>query len=97
MLSLTVYVGFGVVLKLLPGTQKLSELLFGQIMIPLSKGTSAIIGFLPNLLIIFIVIAISNYIMDFSRFFFREIEEGILNLMDFIQNLRCQPIKLFVF
>lgn len=96
-LGLTVYVAFGVILKLFPGTQQLSELVFGHIMIPLSKGSSAIINFLPNLFIIGIVIAISNYVMDFSRFFFREIEDGNIRFNGFYPEFAMPTYKIVRF
>ena len=73
-----IFVSIPFALKLFPSTQMWAERLLKLILDPLSEVGNAIVNYLPNLVIIGIIVLIARMILNLMRFFLYEIERGAL-------------------
>lgn len=77
------YFVFPIILGLFPWTKGLSEKLFGYVLNPLESMMVAIIGYIPNLIMIVIIIAVAKYFIQFLKFLSNEIKLERLTLPNF--------------
>ncbi len=73
-----IFVSIPFALKLFPSTQMWAERLLKLILDPLGEVGNAIVNYLPNLVIIGIIVLIARMILNLMRFFLYEIERGAL-------------------
>ena len=73
-----IFVSIPFALKLFPCTQMWAERLLKLILDPLGEVGNAIVNYLPNLVIIGIIVLIARMILNLMRFFLYEIERGAL-------------------
>ena len=78
-----IFVSIPFALKLFPSTQMWAERLLKLILDPLSEVGNAIVNYLPNLVIIGIIVLIARMILNLMRFFLYEIERGALKIKGF--------------
>jgi len=93
-IGLAGYMSIGIILRILPMTRDFSNIVFGHITTPLLSMIQAVIGYIPNLFTITIILVISNYLMDFSKFFFQEIEDGNLSFNGFYTEFARPTYKI---
>lgn len=91
---LTAYLGFTIFLRVLPVTRKLSSLLLKQIAYPLTTGAQTVVAYIPNVLIICVVILAANYIMNFAKFLFKEMEEERIVINGFYSEFAMPTYKI---
>ena len=77
------YFVFPIILGLFPWTKGLSEQLFGYVLDPLESIIMAIIGYIPNLIIIIIIVAVAKYFIQFLKYLSNEIKLERLTLPNF--------------
>ena len=77
------YFVFPIILGLFPWTKGLSEQLFGYVLDPLESIIMSIIGYIPNLIIIIIIIAVAKYFIQFLKYLTNEIKLERLLLPNF--------------
>jgi small-conductance mechanosensitive channel len=75
--------GLLLMFSILPWTKPFTINVLGVILSPLKNFLSMLLSFLPNLLIILVILTITYYINRFFRFLKREIESGALKLPGF--------------
>ena len=80
---IVIFVSIPVGLKLFPSTQLWAERLLKLILDPLSQIGTAIVDYLPNLIIIGIIILIGRMVLKLMRYFLYEIERGALKIKGF--------------
>ena len=80
---IVIFVSIPVGLKLFPSTQLWAERLLKLILDPLSQIGTAIVDYLPNLIIIGIIILIGCMVLKLMRYFLYEIERGALKIKGF--------------
>ena len=80
---IVIFVSIPVELKLFPSTQLWAERLLKLILDPLSQIGTAIVDYLPNLIIIGIIILIGRMVLKLMRYFLYEIERGALKIKGF--------------
>nr|WP_314800845.1 mechanosensitive ion channel domain-containing protein [uncultured Capnocytophaga sp.] len=80
---IVIFVSIPVGLKLFPSTQLCAERLLKLILDPLSQIGTAIVDYLPNLIIIGIIILIGRMVLKLMRYFLYEIERGALKIKGF--------------
>lgn len=80
---IVIFVSIPVGLKLFPPTQLWAERLLKLILDPLSQIGTAIVDYLPNLIIIGIIILIGRMVLKLMRYFLYEIERGALKIKGF--------------
>ena len=80
---IVIFVSIPVGLKLFPSTQLWAERLLKLILDPLSQIGTAIVDYLPNLIIIGIIILIGRMVLKLMRYFLYEIERGVLKIKGF--------------
>ena len=80
---IVIFVSIPVGLKLFPSTQLWAERLLKLILDPLSQIGTAIVDYLPNLIIIGIIILIGRMVLKLMRYFLYEIELGALKIKGF--------------
>ena len=78
-----IFVSIPFALKLFPSTQMWAEKLLKLVLDPLSQIGNAILDYLPNLIIIGIILLIGRMILNLMRFFLYEIERGALKIKGF--------------
>ncbi len=97
---LLLYFYFPLVLGLFPWTERWAEKLYGYILDPIHAVWSLFIGFIPNIFFIVIICIITNYILNFIKLIFQEIERGALQFTGFHQEW-AQPtyklVRIFIF
>lgn len=93
-IALAIYTAAGVLLRIFPNTREFSTVIFGHITSPLWSMIQAIVGYVPNLFSIAIILLVSNYLMDFSKFFFNEIEDGNLTFNGFYKEFAQPTYKI---
>lgn len=80
---IVIFVSIPVGLKLFPSTQLWAKRLLKLILDPLSQIGTAIVDYLPNLIIIGIIILIGRMVLKLMRYFLYEIERGALKIKGF--------------
>ena len=80
---IVIFVSIPVGLKLFPSTQLWAERLLKLILDPLSQIGTAIVDYLPNLIIIGIIILIGRMVLKLMRYFLYEIERGAPKIKGF--------------
>lgn len=91
------YLGFAICLRLFPKTQDYSKVVIGYIMLPLSKIWDGFLGFIPNVVVILTIVVITNYVMNFARFFFEQIEKENLTFTGFHKDFAIPTYKIIRF
>ena len=66
-----------------PPTQRLAETIFNYVLSPIRHFYQAFVNYFPNLFTVVIIVVITNYILKFIKYVFREIEDGKINLVGF--------------
>lgn len=94
---LFVSVSFAVLLRVFPKTQGVSSVVFGYILNPLLSVWKSFLMFVPNIIIIAVIVVITNYIMDFARFFFEQIERENLKFTSFHKDVAMPTYKIVRF
>jgi small-conductance mechanosensitive channel len=77
------YFVFPIILGLFPWTESLSEQLFGYVLDPLKSMIFAILGYIPNLIMIIIIIGVAKYFIQFLKFLSTEVRLERLILPNF--------------
>ena len=91
---IVIFVSIPVGLKLFPSTQLWAERLLKLILDPLSQIGTAIVDYLPNLIIIGIIILIGRMVLKLMRFFLYEIERGALKIKGFYKEWAKPTYKM---
>ena len=78
-----IFVSIPFALKLFPSTQMWAEKLLKLVLDPLSQIGNAILDYLPNLIIIGIILLIGRMILNLMRYFLYEIQRGALKIKGF--------------
>ena len=91
---IVIFVSIPVGLKLFPSTQLWAERLLKLILDPLSQIGTAIVDYLPNLIIIGIIILIGRMVLNLMRYFLYEIERGALKIKGFYKEWAKPTYKM---
>jgi small-conductance mechanosensitive channel len=74
---------FSYVLSLFPLTRRIGQALARTGLAAITGIWNAFLGYLPNLLVILLIVFIARYILQFVRYFFNEIKNGALTFSGF--------------
>lgn len=91
------YFGFVILLRMFPNTYTLSQVVLGHILRPLTTLWTSFTGFIPNIVIIASFIFITNYVMNFAKFVFEQIEKGNLSFSGFHKDVALPTYKIVRF
>jgi len=80
---IVIFSSIPIALKLFPSTQLWAEKLLNLLLEPLTEIGNAIVKYLPNLVVIGIIILIARMILQLMRYFLYEIERGALKIKGF--------------
>lgn len=86
----SVYFYAYLVLGLFPGTRQYSKQLLGYVITPLAAAAHLFLQYLPNFLIISIIVLISRYFLKLLRLFFDEVKRGAIQISGFYVEW-CDP------
>lgn len=95
--GICIYSGVGIVLTLTPFTQSMSSVIFDSLINPLRVGAMGIISYIPNVLVIGFIVLMANYVMDFARYIFEEIEEEHFKFSGFHPDFAMPTYKIVRF
>ncbi len=80
---LQLYITIPILFSIFPPTRRLAEKLFTYTYTPIKEIGKAIINFIPNLFMIFVVIVITRYLLKFIKFLTKEIADEKLKIPGF--------------
>ncbi|MDU4959489.1 MAG: mechanosensitive ion channel family protein [Sporomusaceae bacterium] len=86
-----------VVLSLFPWTKKYAQQLLDYILVFAGMIASAVVGYLPNALIILFIVLFCRYLLKFVRFLFNQIKAGKLKFAGFHNDWADPTYKIFRF
>ena len=69
-----------ILFSIYPPTERLAETIFSYILTPVYHFWETFVNYLPDLFTVIVIIIITNYILKFIKYVFKEIEEGRVNL-----------------
>ena len=72
-----------ILFSIYPPTERLAETIFSYILTPVYHFWETFVNYLPDLFTVLVIVVITNYILKFIKYVFKEIEEGRLSLIGF--------------
>lgn len=88
------YIYIPLVFSFFPWTRSVGATLLGYVLGPIKFGLNAFVAYLPNLLIVFVVICFSYLAVRVARFIFREIERGTIGWPGFYPEWAMPTFKI---
>lgn len=92
-----IYIAIMVMVKLFPGTEKITDQILSYLLTPLKSIGQFLVEFIPNMFRIFIIVMITKYFVRFLRFIAEEIEKGKLELGGFYKDWAAPTFKIIRF
>ena len=83
--------------SIFPKTEPYAMKLFNYVLHPVERAAMALLGYVPELIIIFIVILAARYLVRFSKFIAGEIEDGALVIPGFYSEWARPTFRLINF
>lgn len=78
-----IYIALPILFGIFPWTKNFAETLFGYVLNPLGKITTAVWNYLPNLFTIIVIALLFRYVLKFIKFIKQEIALGYLSIPGF--------------
>ena len=92
-----IYIAIMVMVKLFPGTEKITDQILGYLLTPLKSIGGFLVEFIPNMFRIFIIVMITKYFVRFLKFIAEEIERGKLEVGGFYSDWAGPTYKIIRF
>jgi len=80
---IVLYLMLPVVFSIFPTTKGIASTLIGYVLNPLTKFGMALVGYIPELITIFVIMLVTSYFVQFLKFVSSEIETGKLQVPGF--------------